>query len=113
MPGGLVRSVKEAWEVPRDLVLRRYPPFVTGGPLPRGDIPVFVLHEAEPRSLDRLSQVGEPRAEQPHRVAEARDLGETEPEPIQPGPCARPATGPPCASGRSLQSWPRPARWTS
>ena len=53
MLGGLVGSVKEAWEVPRDLLLRRYPPFVTGGPLPRGDIPVFVLHGAEPRSLER------------------------------------------------------------
>ena len=53
MGGGLVRSLSEAWEVPRDLVLGRYPPFVTGGPLPRGDIPVFVPHGAEPRSLER------------------------------------------------------------
>jgi len=29
-----------AWEVPRDLLLGRYPDFVTGGPLARGDIPV-------------------------------------------------------------------------
>jgi peptidoglycan/xylan/chitin deacetylase (PgdA/CDA1 family) len=50
---GLVRNLSEAWEVPRDLLLRRYPPFVTGGPLPRGDIPVFVLHGAEPHSLER------------------------------------------------------------
>lgn len=49
----LVRSLAEAWEVPRDLLLRRYPAFVTGGDLPRGDIPVFVLHGAEPRSLER------------------------------------------------------------
>jgi peptidoglycan/xylan/chitin deacetylase (PgdA/CDA1 family) len=48
----LARSVREAWEVPRDLLLGRYPPFVTGGPLPRGDVPVFVLHGAEPRSLE-------------------------------------------------------------
>jgi peptidoglycan/xylan/chitin deacetylase (PgdA/CDA1 family) len=48
----LARSLQEAWEVPRDLLLGRYPPFVTGGPLPRGDIPVFVLHGAEPRSLE-------------------------------------------------------------
>ena len=27
----LGRSAREAWEVPRDLLLRRYPPFVTGG----------------------------------------------------------------------------------
>jgi peptidoglycan/xylan/chitin deacetylase (PgdA/CDA1 family) len=53
LAGGLVRSLTEAWEVPRDILLRRYPPFVTGGPLPHGDIPVFVLHGAEPRSLER------------------------------------------------------------
>ncbi len=53
MGRGLVHSLSDAWEVPRDLVLGRYPPFVTGGPLPRGDIPVFVLHGAEPRSLER------------------------------------------------------------
>ncbi len=49
----LVRSLREAWEVPRDLLLGRYPPFVTGGALPRDDVPVFVLHGAEPRSLER------------------------------------------------------------
>ena len=32
----LARSAREAWEVPRDLLLGRYPPFVTGGELPRG-----------------------------------------------------------------------------
>jgi peptidoglycan/xylan/chitin deacetylase (PgdA/CDA1 family) len=53
VPARFVQRWKEAWEVPRDLLLRRYPPFVTGGPLPRGDIPVFVLHGAEPRPLDR------------------------------------------------------------
>jgi peptidoglycan/xylan/chitin deacetylase (PgdA/CDA1 family) len=47
------RGVKDAWEVPRDLALRRYPPFVTGGALPRGDVPVFVFHGAEPESFGR------------------------------------------------------------
>lgn len=47
------RALAEAWEVPRDLALRRYPPFVTGGPLPRGDVPVFVFHGAEPESFGR------------------------------------------------------------
>ena len=48
-----LRSLAEAWEVPRDLLLGRYPPFVTGGPLPPGEVPVFVLHGAEPLSLER------------------------------------------------------------
>jgi len=47
------RSAREAWEVPRDLLLRRYPPFVTGGDLSRGDVPVFVFHGAEPVSFGR------------------------------------------------------------
>ena len=50
-PRSLGRQVREAWEVPRDLLLRRYPPFVTGGDLPRGDVPVFVFHGAEPESF--------------------------------------------------------------
>lgn len=50
---GLVRHAQEAWEVPRDLLLRRYPPFVTGGPLPRGHVPVFVFHSLEPESFER------------------------------------------------------------
>jgi peptidoglycan/xylan/chitin deacetylase (PgdA/CDA1 family) len=41
------------WEVPRDLLLRRYPPFVTGGPLPQGHIPVFVFHSLEPKRFGR------------------------------------------------------------
>jgi peptidoglycan/xylan/chitin deacetylase (PgdA/CDA1 family) len=41
-------GLREAWEVPRDLLRRRYPPFVTGGELPRGDVPVFVFHSLEP-----------------------------------------------------------------
>ena len=40
----ILRSASEALEVPRDLLLGRYPAFVTGGPLPRGDVPVFVFH---------------------------------------------------------------------
>ncbi|MCG6922674.1 MAG: polysaccharide deacetylase family protein [Acidobacteria bacterium] len=56
MPAHFMQNLKEAWEVPRDLLLRRYPPFVTGGPLSRGDIPVFVLHGAEPRPLGRQLQ---------------------------------------------------------
>jgi peptidoglycan/xylan/chitin deacetylase (PgdA/CDA1 family) len=49
----LGRSAREAWEVPRDLLRGRYPPFVTGGELPRGDVPVFVFHGAEPESFSR------------------------------------------------------------
>ena len=49
----LGRNAREAWEVPRDLVLGRYPPFVTGGELPHGDVPVFVFHGAEPASFSR------------------------------------------------------------
>lgn len=60
--GRLARSAREAWEVPRDLLLGRYPAFVTGGPLARGEVPVFVLHEAEPesfaRQLDHLARNG-------------------------------------------------------
>jgi peptidoglycan/xylan/chitin deacetylase (PgdA/CDA1 family) len=39
--------------VPRDLLLRRYPAFVTGGDLAPGEIPVFVFHGAEPASFSR------------------------------------------------------------
>jgi peptidoglycan/xylan/chitin deacetylase (PgdA/CDA1 family) len=49
----LRRSAGEAWEVPRDLLLGRYPAFVTGGELARGEIPVFVFHGAEPESFSR------------------------------------------------------------
>ncbi len=48
-----MRHAEAAWEVPRDLALRRYPPFVTGGPLPRGDVPVFCFHSLEPESYGR------------------------------------------------------------
>lgn len=44
----LRRNAAEAWEVPRDLLLGRYPDFVTGGPLPRGHVPVFVFHSLHP-----------------------------------------------------------------
>jgi peptidoglycan/xylan/chitin deacetylase (PgdA/CDA1 family) len=58
----LRRGVAEAWEVPRDLLLSRYPAFVSGGPLAQGEIPVFVFHEAEPvdfaRKLDHLARNG-------------------------------------------------------
>jgi peptidoglycan/xylan/chitin deacetylase (PgdA/CDA1 family) len=49
----LARDAREAWEVPRDLLLGRYPEFVTGGPLARGDVPVFVFHSLEPESFER------------------------------------------------------------
>lgn len=49
----LARGAVEAWEVPRDLLLRRYPAFVTGGALQRGEVPVFVLHGAEPEEFGR------------------------------------------------------------
>jgi len=49
----LTRNAREAWEVPRDLLLRRYPPFVTGGPLPRGHVPVFVFHSLDPEVYRR------------------------------------------------------------
>jgi peptidoglycan/xylan/chitin deacetylase (PgdA/CDA1 family) len=52
----LFRQAREVWEVPRDLVLRRYPPFVTGGPLPRGHVPVFVFHGLQPESFGRKLQ---------------------------------------------------------
>ena len=50
---GLLRQAGEAWEVPRDLLLRRYPAFVTGGELPKGHVPVFVFHSLEPVSFGR------------------------------------------------------------
>jgi peptidoglycan/xylan/chitin deacetylase (PgdA/CDA1 family) len=51
--GRLAENARAAWEVPRDLLLGRYPPFVTGGALPRGHVPVFVFHSLEPRSFSR------------------------------------------------------------
>ena len=49
----LWHHAREGWEVMRDLQLGRYPPFVTGGPLPRGHVPVFVFHSLEPESFER------------------------------------------------------------
>jgi peptidoglycan/xylan/chitin deacetylase (PgdA/CDA1 family) len=51
--GRIGRQAREAWEVPRDLLLGRYPAFVTGGALPRGHVPVFVFHSLEPESFSR------------------------------------------------------------
>ena len=48
-----MKGLREAWEVPRDILLRRYPPFVTGGALERGEVPVFVFHSLEPESFGR------------------------------------------------------------
>ncbi len=48
-----MRSAAEAWEVPRDLLLRRYPAFVGGGSLRPAEIPVFVFHSAEPDTFSR------------------------------------------------------------
>ena len=63
MPLSKLRPHAEAaLEVPRDLVLGRYPDFVTGGALPRGEVPVFVFHSLEPaefgRKLAYLAQNG-------------------------------------------------------
>jgi len=52
----LVRQARDGWEVPRDLLLGRYPAFVTGGALPRGHVPVFVFHSLEPESFSRKLQ---------------------------------------------------------
>jgi peptidoglycan/xylan/chitin deacetylase (PgdA/CDA1 family) len=51
-----VSEAQAAWEVPRDLLLRRYPPFVTGGDLPRGHVPVFVFHSVAPAVFGRRLQ---------------------------------------------------------
>jgi peptidoglycan/xylan/chitin deacetylase (PgdA/CDA1 family) len=52
----LGQKARDAFEVPRDLLLGRYPAFVTGGPLPRGHVPVFVFHSLEPESFARKLQ---------------------------------------------------------
>lgn len=49
----LAEHARAGLEVPRDLLLGRYPEFVTGGPLPRGQVPVFVFHGLEPESFAR------------------------------------------------------------
>ena len=48
-----MRRALDAWEVARDLGLGRYPEFVHGGALPRGQVPVFVFHSVEPESFGR------------------------------------------------------------
>ena len=50
---GILRQLRDMWEVPRDLARGRYPRFVTGGDLPRGQIPVFCFHSLEPISFER------------------------------------------------------------
>lgn len=52
----LARHARDAWEVPRDLLLGRYPEFVTGGGLARGHVPVFVFHSLEPAGFGRKLQ---------------------------------------------------------
>jgi peptidoglycan/xylan/chitin deacetylase (PgdA/CDA1 family) len=52
----LAEHARAAFEVPRDLLLGRYPEFVTGGALPRGHVPVFVFHTLEPQSFGRRLQ---------------------------------------------------------
>lgn len=58
----LKKHAEAAWEVPRDLLLGRYPEFVTGGPLPRGHVPVFCFHSLDPgvfgRKVDYLADNG-------------------------------------------------------
>jgi len=51
--GRWMNQAQAMWEVPRDILLLRYPSFVTGGRLPRGHIPVFVFHSVEPESFQR------------------------------------------------------------
>jgi peptidoglycan/xylan/chitin deacetylase (PgdA/CDA1 family) len=49
-------EAKAVLEVPHDLLRRRYPPFVTGGALPRGDIPVFTFHGVDAVTFGRQLQ---------------------------------------------------------
>lgn len=48
-----MKRLIQAIEVPRDLLLGRYPDFVTGGSLPHGQVPVFVFHSIEPEPFAR------------------------------------------------------------
>jgi peptidoglycan/xylan/chitin deacetylase (PgdA/CDA1 family) len=50
------QAAREAWTLLGDLALGRFPGFVLGGPLPPGDIPVFVFHSLEPRTFARRLQ---------------------------------------------------------
>ena len=47
----LWRKAADAIEVPRDLLLGRYPAFVRGRGLPRGHVPVFVFHSLDAESF--------------------------------------------------------------
>lgn len=49
----VAHHAKAAIEVPRDLLLGRYPEFVTGGPLPKGQVPVFCFHSLDPEGFGR------------------------------------------------------------
>lgn len=49
----LRKHAEAAWAVPRDLMLGRYPEFVTGGPLPKGHVPVFCFHSLDPEVFGR------------------------------------------------------------
>ncbi len=49
----LGKNLAAVWDVASDLATGGYPPFVTGGPLRQGEIPVFVLHSLEPESFGR------------------------------------------------------------
>jgi peptidoglycan/xylan/chitin deacetylase (PgdA/CDA1 family) len=51
--GRLVAHAAAVLEVARDLGAGRYPPFVRGGELPAGHVPVFVFHSLEPVSFER------------------------------------------------------------
>ena len=51
-----MKRLRGALEVPWDLIRGRYPPFVTGGGLPRSHVPVFVFHSLEPISFGRKLQ---------------------------------------------------------
>jgi len=51
--GRLAAHASAVLEVASDLATGRYPPFVRGGPLPRGHVPVFVFHSLEPVSFER------------------------------------------------------------
>lgn len=71
------RHAAAAWEVPRDLLLGRYPAFVTGGALRQGEVPVFVFHGAEEedlaRKLDHLADNGYQTLSTDEYVAVIRD----------------------------------------
>jgi len=82
MPDSLAERARALWEVPRDLLLGRYPPFVTGSPLPRGHVPVFVFHTLEPNSFESKLRYLADNAYQTLSAAEYREvLAERRPPP--------------------------------